>query len=137
MSLIEWVDFPNLGDSRGSLIVLESNKNIPFEVKRMYYIFDSKMDTPRGFHAHHQLTQIAICLKGSFKMLMDDGNKKEEAVLDRPDRGLVIPPMVWHEMHNISEDCIMLVLADDYYNESDYIRDYDEFQKLKGFNDGI
>lgn len=128
MSLVKWINLPNFGDSRGSLVVLESNKNIPFEVKRLYYIFDSTTDTPRGFHAHHQLTQIAICLKGSFKMVMDDGTKKEEVILDQPDRGLVIPPMVWHEMHDISEDCIMLVLADDYYNEIDYIRDYNDFK---------
>lgn len=127
MKLISWIELPNLGDHRGSLIVVEANKNLPFEIKRLYYIFDSKPDTPRGFHAHHKLTQVAFCIQGKFKMLMDNGNEKQEVILEEPNKGLVIPPMVWHEMHDFSEDCIILVLADDYYNESDYIRNYDDF----------
>lgn len=127
MKLIDWIELPNLGDHRGSLVVAEANKNLPFEIKRLYYIFDSKSDTPRGFHAHYELTQVAFCIRGKFKMLMDNGNEKQEVVLDKPNKGLIIPPMVWHEMHGFSEDCIILVLADDYYNEADYIRSYDDF----------
>lgn len=127
MSLIEWVELPNLGDHRGSLVVLESNKNIPFEFKRIYYIFDVKTDTPRGFHAHKNLYQIAFCIKGKFKMLMDNGLEKQEVIVSQPNKGLLIPPMVWHEMHDFSNDCILLVIANDYYDESDYIRDYENF----------
>ena len=102
MSLIEWIDLPNFGDERGSLVVIESNKNIPFDVKRLYYIYDAKPDIPRGFHAHKELKQIAFCLKGKCKMLMDNGIDKQEIWLDQPNKGLLIPPMIWHEMHDFS-----------------------------------
>lgn len=129
MSLIEWIEVSNLGDHRGSLVVLESNRNIPFEVKRLYYIFDAKPDVPRGFHAHKQLHQIAFCIKGKCKMLMDNGIAKQEVWIDQSNKGLLIPPLVWHEMHDFSDDCIMLVLASDYYDENDYIREYEQFKK--------
>ncbi len=127
MSLIDWVELPNLGDQRGALVVAESNKNIPFEVKRLYYIFDTQADVPRGFHAHKELQQIAFCIKGKCKMLMDNGFDKQEVLLNQPNKGLKIPPMVWHEMHDFSEDCVLLVLASEHYDEADYIRDYDAF----------
>ena len=127
MSLIEWVELPNLGDDRGSLMVLESNKNVPFEVKRIYYILDAKPDVPRGFHAHKELTQLAFCIKGSCNMIMDNGIENQQVSIDKSNVGLIIPPMVWHEMHDFSEDCVMLVLASAQYDEADYIRDYDEF----------
>lgn len=127
MSLIEWVELPDFGDERGSLVVVESNKNIPFDIKRIYYIYDVKSDIPRGFHAHRELSQIAFCLKGRCKMLMDNGVVKEEVWLDQPNKGLLIPSMVWHEMHDFSEDCILLVLASDFFDENDYIRNYENF----------
>ena len=127
MSLIEWVELPNLGDARGSLIVAESNKNVPFEVKRFYYILDAKPDVPRGFHAHKELMQLAFCIKGSCNMIMDNGIEKQQVCIDKSNIGLMIPPMVWHEMHDFSEDCVMLVLASAQYDEADYIRDYDDF----------
>lgn len=127
MSLIEWVELPNLGDDRGSLIVAESNKNVPFKVKRIYYILDAKPDIPRGFHAHKELIQLAFCIKGSCNMIMDNGIEKQQVRIDKSNIGLMIPPMVWHEMHDFSEDCVMLVLASAQYDEADYIRDYDEF----------
>ena len=127
MSLIEWVELPNLGDDRGSLIVAESNKNVPFKVKRIYYILDAKPDVPRGFHAHKELMQLAFCIKGSCNMIMDNGVEKQQVRIDKSNIGLMIPPMVWHEMHDFSKDCVMLVLASDYYDEADYIRNYDEF----------
>lgn len=130
MNLIEWVNLPNLGDYRGGLVVIESNQNIPFEVKRLYYIFDTKFDIPRGFHAHKQLHQIAFCIKGTCKMVMDNGKEKQEILLEHANRGLKIPPLVWHEMHDFSEDCILLVLASDHYDESDYIRDYKDYLKV-------
>lgn len=129
MSLIQWIELPNLGDQRGGLVVAETCKNIPFDLKRLYYIFDAKPDVPRGFHAHKELHQIAFCIKGKCKMLMDNGFTKEEVWLDQPNKGLQIPPLIWHEMHDFSEDCVLLVLASEHYDESDYIRDYADFIK--------
>lgn len=127
MNLIEWIELPNLGDHRGSLVVAEANRNIPFSIQRLYYIFGAQPDVPRGFHAHKELQQIAFCIQGSCKMLMNNGKEKQEVLIGQPNKGLFIPPMVWHEMHGFSEDCILLVLASDHYDESDYIRNYDQF----------
>ncbi len=127
MSLIHWIDFPKIGDDRGNLVVLEENKNIPFSIKRIYYLFDLQSDIPRGFHAHKELVQVAVCVKGHCDILMDDGKNKETVTLGSPDKGLLIDVMQWHEMRNFSEDCVLLVLASDIYYEADYIRDYAEF----------
>lgn len=127
MNLISWIDLPNLGDERGGLVVAEASKNIPFKVNRIYYIFDAKPEIPRGFHAHKELQQVAFCIRGKCRMLMDNGIDKQEVWLDQANKGLMIPPFVWHEMHDFSEDCILLVLASEHYNESDYIRNYDDF----------
>ena len=129
MSLIEWIDLPNFGDERGSLTVIESNKNIPFVVKRLYYIYDAKPDVPRGFHAHKELKQVAIAVKGSCRFLLDDGKEKVSFLLDNAAQGLLIESCIWREMSDFSEDCVLMVLADNFYDESDYIRDYDEFLK--------
>lgn len=127
MNLIEWIELPNLGDHRGSLVVAEANRNVPFSIQRLYYIFGAQPDVPRGFHAHKELQQIAFCIQGSCKILMNNGKEKQEVLIGQPNKGLFIPPMVWHEMHGFSEDCILLVLASDHYDESDYIRNYDHF----------
>ncbi|KAB0550295.1 WxcM-like domain-containing protein [Pseudomonas argentinensis] len=127
MSIIKLIEFPTLGDERGSLIVVEGNKNIPFEVKRVYYIFGTKSGVSRGFHAHKELEQIAVCVSGQCRMIMDDGKNKEEIWLDRPNKAIQIGKMVWHEMHDFSSDCVLLVLASDHYDESDYIRVYENF----------
>lgn len=115
------------GDDRGALVVVEQGKDIPIEIKRVYYMYNTKLGISRGFHAHKKLTQIAIPIKGTCKFVLDDGNVKETVLLDSPSIGLIIEPMVWHEMHEFSEDCILMVLADNHYDESDYIRDYDLF----------
>lgn len=128
MSLIHWIDFPKIGDDRGNLVVLEENKNIPFSIKRIYYLFDLQSDIPRGFHAHKELVQVAVCVKGHCDILMDDGKNKETVTLDSPDKGLLIDVMQWHEMRNFSEDCVLLVLASNIYDEADYIRSYEQFQ---------
>ena len=128
--LIKKIEFPILGDERGSLIALENSKNIPFDVKRVYYIFGSKKDIRRGFHAHHKTNQLAICVSGSCSFLMDDGKQVENLTMNSKNIGLLIPSMVWHEMFDFSEDCILLVLADSLYDEADYIRSYQEFTKL-------
>ncbi|MEG3222114.1 FdtA/QdtA family cupin domain-containing protein [Vibrio gigantis] len=128
MSLIHWIDFPKIGDDRGNLVALEGNKNIPFSIKRVYYLFDLQSDIPRGFHAHKELVQVAVCVKGHCDILMDDGKNKETVTLDSPDKGLLIDVMQWHEMRNFSEDCVLLVLASNIYDEADYIRSYEQFQ---------
>ena len=115
------------GDSRGSLIALEQLKEVPFEIKRIYYIFNTKERVERGFHAHKDLKQMAIAVKGSCTFVLDDGKNREEIVLDTPDKALFIEGVIWREMKEFSDDCVLLVLASEYYDESDYIRDYKEF----------
>ncbi|EGQ7695874.1 WxcM-like domain-containing protein [Vibrio vulnificus] len=127
--LIEWIDFPAIGDERGNLIALEGMKDIPFEIKRIYYIFDTKQGVVRGLHAHRALKQVAIALKGSCRFLLDDGITKEEIILDCPTKGILIDSCLWREMHDFSKDCVLMVLASEHYDESDYIRDYQNFLK--------
>lgn len=127
MKLINTIEFKKLGDDRGSLVSLEQNKNIPFDVKRIYYIFDTKEGVSRGFHAHKNLQQVAICVKGSCRFVLDDGHNKEEIILDNPSIGLHINSFMWREMHDFSEDCVLVVLASELYDERDYIRDYQIF----------
>lgn len=127
MELIKLIDFPVLGDERGSLLALEGNKNIPFDIKRVYYIYGTQEGVARGFHAHKELQQVAICLKGSCRFVMDNSAEKSDVILNSPSQGLLIDTMQWHEMYDFSSDCILLVLASDTYDEADYIRNYDEF----------
>lgn len=126
---LETIKLPTFGDERGSLVVLEGGKNIPFEIKRVYYMFDTQKDIRRGFHAHKELRQIAIPVKGSCRFLMDDGHEKKDILLDNPNTGLIIEPLIWHEMYDYSNDCVLMVLASDHYDESDYIRNYQDFEK--------
>lgn len=123
------IDIPPLGDERGCLISLEYGKNLPFEIKRVYYIFNTKEGISRGFHAHRKLQQLAICVSGSCKFIIDDGYTRVDYILDKPGRALLINNMKWREMHDFSSDCVLLVLASDVYLESDYIRDYSDFLK--------
>lgn len=129
MSLIKLIDLPDLSDDRGGLVALESMKSIPFQLKRIYYIFNNTKNSPRGFHAHKNLKQIAICLHGSCRFILDNGYQKEEVVLSSAKQGLLIESLLWREMHDFSPDCVLLVLASENYDESDYIRDYDDFLK--------
>ncbi len=124
---INIIDFASLGDDRGSLIALESLKNVPFEIKRVYYIFDTGQNVIRGFHAHKNLKQVAISLKGSCTFVLDDGSVRKEIILDSPYKGLLIDSLTWREMKDFSNDCVLLVLASQYYDEKDYIRNYNDF----------
>lgn len=123
------IDFKIMGDDRGSLIALEENHNVPFDVKRVYYIFGTKENVRRGYHAHRDLKQLAICVSGSCTFLLDNGKEKETIELMSPTQGLLIEGLIWREMFDFSPDCVLMVLADHYYDESDYIRDYDMFLK--------
>ena len=122
------LDFQTFGDKNGSLISLEENKNIPLKIKRVYYIFDTKEAVIRGLHAHKNLEQVLICVNGSCEILLDDGKEKSIIKLENRNEGLFIEKMIWHEMFNFSADCVLMVLASDYYYEEDYIRDYEEFK---------
>lgn len=115
------------GDDRGSLIALEEEKNIPFEIKRVYYMFNTGKDVRRGFHAHKALKQVAIAVRGSCRFVLDDGTDRVEILLDNPAQGLLIDSCIWREMYDFSEDCVLMVLADSIYDEKDYIRDYAAF----------
>lgn len=126
---VELIDFRVIGDERGSLVALEGNRNIPFEIKRVYYIFGTKQGDRRGFHAHKKLIQVAVCINGSCKMLLDNGKDNQIVILEKPQKGLVIREMIWHEMYDFSEDCVLMVLASDYYDETDYIRNFVEFRR--------
>ena len=119
-----------IGDERGKLISLESHKNLPFAIKRVYYMFDTSPDSPRGFHAHKELEQIVIAIDGACEFVLDDGKGKESLWLNRPDVGLYIGKNMWREMRNFSYGCKLMILASDYYDESEYIRDYDEFLRM-------
>jgi dTDP-4-dehydrorhamnose 3,5-epimerase-like enzyme len=115
------------GDERGSLVALEEGVNIPFPVKRVYYLFNTKNGVHRGFHAHKTLKQVAITVRGSCRFILDDGYEKVDLLLDNPSQGLLIESFLWREMYDFSEDCVLMVLADQLYDEADYIRDYDNF----------
>tara|TARA_R110001583_G_scaffold21050_4_gene80198 strand:- start:6390 stop:6806 length:417 start_codon:yes stop_codon:yes gene_type:complete len=127
--LVQWIEFRSLGDDRGSLVVLEGSKTVPFDIKRVYYIFGTQAGVSRGFHAHKALKQMAVCVAGKCRMLLANGAEEAEVWLDSPARGVVIEEMVWHEMHDFSPDCVLLVLASEHYDESDYIRNYEDFIK--------
>ena len=129
MSFIKQIDLPFLGDDRGSLVSIENSKAVPFDIKRVYYIFGTKEGVSRGFHAHKKLKQVAVCVSGKCRMILDDGAKREEFWLDSATKGILIEDMIWHEMYDFSKDCVLLVLASEHYDESDYIRNYNEFLK--------
>lgn len=127
MSLVKWVDFALRGDDRGSLVALEQGQQVPFEIKRVYYIYQTAAGVSRGYHAHRNLKQLVICVAGTCRMVLDDGKVRQEAWMDNPQKGLLIDGLVWREMHDFSADCVLLVLASEHYDESDYIRSYGDF----------
>lgn len=116
------------GDERGSLVSLETEKNIPFEIKRVYYLFDTLEGVTRGFHAHKELKQVAIAVRGSCRFILNDGHERVEILLDNPAQGLLIESFIWREMADFSPDCVLMVLANKKYDESDYVRDYNQFK---------
>ncbi len=129
MSLIKTISLPSIGDGRGELVAIEGLKTIPFEIARVYYLMQLN-EHARGFHAHKKLKQVVICLHGSCRFVLDDGVKREQIILDNPNTALFIENMTWREMYDFKNECVILVLADTYYDEADYIRDYDDFLRL-------
>ncbi|MDD3415401.1 MAG: FdtA/QdtA family cupin domain-containing protein [Lachnospiraceae bacterium] len=121
------LSFEEHGDYRGTLISLEEMKNIPFDTKRVYFMFNALDDVRRGFHAHRHLKQVLVCTHGSCKIMLDDGKQKEDILLNEPSKGLYIESNLWREMYDFSKDAVLMVLASELYDEDDYIRNYDEF----------
>ena len=120
------------GDHRGNLIALERSSEIPFDVARAFFIYDTIEGVSRGFHAHRSLNQLAVAVHGACTMVVDDGEVRERVRLASPDQALLWGPMTWNEMHDFTPDCVLLVIADAPFDESEYIRDFDEFRRLIG-----
>ena len=129
---VKIIDIPKIIDpkGRGKLSVVEKDI-IPFDIKRVYYLYDVPSDAYRGGHAHKNLIQFMIPLSGSFEVMVDDGNNKTKIMLNKPHKGLLIPKGIWREMDNFSSGSVCAVLASDYFEEEDYFRDYNEFRKFK------
>ena len=113
--------------SSAALSFVEGDRDIPFPIKRMYYIHSQPAGTHRGFHAHKALQQLLICPHGKICVLLDDGNERSEVLLDNPTKGLILRPSTWREMIWEQDDSVLCVLASDYYDESDYLREYQDF----------
>lgn len=126
MEVIKYT-FPPHGDDRGQLVAIEATKDLPFAVKRVYYIYDTLPGVRRGFHAHLNLQQILLCVNGSCKIHLDNGTDTAEVTLDKPNEGLYISNDMWREMYDFTPGTVLLVLASEYYDEADYIRNYDVF----------
>jgi dTDP-4-dehydrorhamnose 3,5-epimerase-like enzyme len=124
------IDFPKIAEARGNLSFIEGNNHIPFQIKRIYYLYDVPSGATRGGHAHKTLSEIMIALSGSFDVVLDDGKEKKKVFLNRPHYGLVLPPGIWRELENFSSNSVALALASEVYNEKDYIRDYEVFKKM-------
>jgi dTDP-4-dehydrorhamnose 3,5-epimerase-like enzyme len=121
------VDLPNINDQRGNLTFIESGRHIPFDIKRTYYLYDVPGGASRAAHGHRNLHQLMISMSGSFDVTLDDGHNKKVFHLNRSYYGLYIPPMMWRDLDNFSSGAVCMVLASDYYDESDYFRDYSDF----------
>jgi dTDP-4-dehydrorhamnose 3,5-epimerase-like enzyme len=124
------IEIPSLKDPRGSLAIIEGEV-LPFSVERVYYLYDVPSDAYRGGHAHKSLVQCLVALSGSFEVLVDDGLNQRRIMLNKPDIGLLIPSGIWRELDNFSSGSVCLVLASEVFDESDYIRDYNEFKDSK------
>lgn len=126
MQVVKYMFQPH-GDERGQLVALEEFKDIPFEIKRVYYMYDTASGVIRGHHAHKVLEQILICIHGSCKIRLDNGTEQKVVPLEKPYEGLYVSNSMWREMFDFSPDAVLMVLASGLYDEADYIRDYDEF----------
>jgi dTDP-4-dehydrorhamnose 3,5-epimerase-like enzyme len=126
------IDLPKIADPRGNLTFIEGGRHVPFEIKRVYYLYDVPGGAERGGHAHKDLHQLIVAMSGSFDIVLDDGRQKKRIHLNRSYYGLYVCPMIWREMDNFSSGAVCLVLASNLYDKSDYYRDYSDFQKALG-----
>ncbi len=130
-NLVQLIKIPKISDD-AFLIFGQTPDHIPFKIQRIYYLIDSDPKLPRGFHAHHKNRQLLFCMRGSIRLVLDDGKRRQEILLDQPEHGLLINPLIWHEMHDFKTDTILLVLASRKFEPADYIRDYEQFLKIIG-----
>jgi dTDP-4-dehydrorhamnose 3,5-epimerase-like enzyme len=121
------IDLPKISDPRGNLTFIEGGRHAPFEIKRVYYLYDVPGGSERGGHAHKALHQLIIAMSGSFDVVLDDGRQKKRVHLNRSYFGLYVPPMIWRELDNFSSASVCMVLASNLYDEADYFRDYQDF----------
>jgi len=128
------VVLPKINDPRGNLTFIEGNNHIPFDIHRVFYLYDVPTEESRGAHAHHNLHQFLVCLSGSFDVVIDDGEFQATVHLNRPWKGLHIPPMIWAAEVNFDPGSVCLVLVSDSYKADDYIRDYEQFLSLINFD---
>lgn len=128
MQVVKYMFQPH-GDERGQLISLEEGIDIPFAIKRVYFMYDTLEGVVRGKHAHKNLEQILVCIHGSCKVKLDNGKETKVVPLEKPYEGLYVPNDMWREMYDFTEGTVLMVFASDFYHEKDYIRDYDEFLK--------
>ena len=119
-----------LGDHRGQLVVIEGKDSVPFDIKRVFYIYGTQKDVPRGNHSHYKTKQYLIAVNGSCKVTLDNGKTKQTLDLDEPNKGLFQDALIWGTMHDFSDDCVLLVFADNRYKSEDYISDYNNFLEL-------
>lgn len=121
------IELPKISDPRGNLTFVEANRHIPFDIKRVYYLYDVPGGSERAGHGHKQLQQLFIAMSGSFDILLDDGHEKKKYHMNRSYNGLYVCPMIWRDLDNFSSGAVCMVLASDYYDESDYYREYQDF----------
>ena len=131
MELCRLLNFNEKGDERGKLVIVEGNQDVPFEIKRLFYIYGSDKDVVRGKHANRESEFVLINVSGTSKVMVTDGKNKQVVELTKPRQGVYLPKMVWKEMYNFSPDSVLLVLASTHYDGNEYIRDYDEFCKME------
>ena len=129
---VEIIQLPRILDERGNLSVAEQFNHVPFEIKRVYWLYDVPGGESRGSHAHKTLSQLIIAASGSFRVTLDDGKNKRSFFLNRPYQGLLVPPGFWRDLEDFSSGSVCMVLASEVYKEEDYIREYDEFLKFRG-----
>lgn len=127
------IELPKISDTRGNLTFIEAGRHIPFDISRVYYLYDVPGGAERGGHAHKELHQLIVAMSGSFDVVLDDGREKKRFHLNRSYYGLYVCPMIWRELDNFSSGSVSMVLASNFYDEADYYRDYAEFAgALKG-----
>lgn len=125
------IELPKISDARGNLTFIESDKHIPFDIRRVYYLYDVPAGSERGGHAHKELEQLLIPLSGSFDVILDDGERQKKIHLNRPYQGLYICPYIWRQLNNFSSGSVCAVLASKPYDENDYLRHYQDFLLAK------
>lgn len=126
------IDMRKINDPRGNLTPIEGGMDVPFDIKRIYYLYDVPSGESRGAHAHKELHQLIVAANGSFTITLDDGKNKKAFTLNRPYQGLYVVPGIWRDLDDFSSGAVLLCLASEHYDAADYIRDYDEFLKYKG-----